>query len=812
MSQSQLQNLLAQKKYRQAIEEIKTLRRSQPDLVTSPTEAEIWSLRGQQELENKDFKAAENSFRQSLKLGLTLYYGLAKALLDQNRPDVALGLVGKAFEDKTLSKEEGICYLKLLLIKDDRTTLETLIKEQSKRFTAGQLHWAKGVLALKSGDPKAALTAFNKLKKTPLTSGECPDAWLVYSHQQAGAWEAASAKLGFVGQFTNGRFTAARFARPNFSKHPAITKLMLLQQATVGDVRQPIIPSTDRTSKEFFDALDAVQLMAEGNIHDAGHAILKLRAASPRFKPLLALKPKILALAGQQAQTQGMNDCAYALWQPILHEKDLDPQLMVNLLMVLAAEDEYQDFQRLITRLIKWIEAEAKRNPSTWPEVRLKRTLAEAHCLLGDSWLALGRHNAAFGAVEQAARICPTSPEVIGRKGLIAYDGGDQAEGLVLLTQALEQGCHSEDVYERLQDGLRQAGRKDDLFALRKRYGPAFGDLNVEEEIEIEPWIEALAMEDYETFVDMLPESPSTDPPIRACQIFRDAAYGKPTASGKISIRQDQVIKAWDQALAKLPPIDRVKMLQAIALCLLVLSKRDKGIAALVTRYQSEILPFIPTVPEAQVIHLIVTAFKESNPQKLQVHLKPYLDAQPQPGQALAQLQLQVRWFGQTANLRTFLDKALGREPQNPLLLLAKATTFSLDSQPYEQLHKQGFELARQLQDAQALQAYRVEDYYVGEQEGMEMMPSFGMPSFDMPSFGMPSFGDDDDSLFADMVRKTLGNKVPPGQLEQLIPLLKMKFLEEALGGGPGGFGMDVLEEMFGGSGPRKRKQNFMDL
>jgi tetratricopeptide (TPR) repeat protein len=801
MSQAQLQNLLAQKKYRQAIEEIKALRRSQPELVTSPTEAEIWSLRGHQELENNDFKAAENSFRQSLKLGQTLYYGLAKAILGQNRLDVALDLIRKAFEDNTLSKEEGICYLKLLLLKGDRATVETLIETQSKRFSAGQLHWAKGVLALQSGDPNAALVAFKKLKKTPLTPGESPDAWMVYSHQQAGQWESASAKLGFVGHFSDGRFTSAPFARPDFSKHSALVKLMLLQQATVGDVRQPVIPRTDHTSKEIFNALDAVQLMAEGNTHDAAHAILRIKAtSSPRLKALMALKTQILTIGGQQAQTQGNMPCAYALWQPLLHEKTLAPQLMVNLLAVLATEDEYQDIQRLITRLIKWIETEAKRDPNSWPEARLKRTLADAQCLLADSWLALDRTNAAFGAVEQAARLCPTSPEVIGRQGLIAFDGGDQAGGLVLLRQAVEQGCHSKDVYSRLQDALRLAGRKDEIFALRKRYGQAFGDLNVEEEIEIEPWIEALAMEDYEAFEDMLPTDSSTDPPLRACQIFRDAAYGKLTGTGRTSIHQDQAIKAWDQALAKLPPEGRVKMLQAIALCLSILAKRDKGITALMTRYQSEILPYLPTVPEAQVIHLIVTAVKESNPQKLQVYLKPYLDAQPQPGHALAELQLQVRWFGQTANLRTFLDKALTREPQNPLLLLAKATSFSLDSPPYEQLHKQGFELARQLQDAQALRAYRMEDYYGAEQEDMEMMPSFG----DMDDMGLG------ESMFEEMVRKTLGNKVPPGQLEQLIPLLKMKFLEEALGGG--GFGTDALEAMFGGAGPRKRKQNFMDL
>jgi uncharacterized protein HemY len=95
MSQNQLQSLLAQKKYRQAIAEISKIQRSQPDLVFNPSEAEIWRLRGQQELEKSEFKAAENSFRQSLRLGLTteVYYWLAKTLLSQNRLDAALDLI-----------------------------------------------------------------------------------------------------------------------------------------------------------------------------------------------------------------------------------------------------------------------------------------------------------------------------------------------------------------------------------------------------------------------------------------------------------------------------------------------------------------------------------------------------------------------------------------------------------------------------------------------------------------------------------------------------------------------------------------------
>jgi tetratricopeptide (TPR) repeat protein len=173
MSSAQLQTLLAQKKYRQAIDEIKKLQRLQPDLVVSPSEAEVWRLRGQQELDKSEFKAAENSFRQILKLGVTteVHYWLAKTLLAQDRLDAALELIKGAFDSKILPKEESICYLKLLLIKGDFDIVEDLIKVQAKRFSAAQVHWARGILELQSGKPKFALMSFGKVKK-PITPGD----------------------------------------------------------------------------------------------------------------------------------------------------------------------------------------------------------------------------------------------------------------------------------------------------------------------------------------------------------------------------------------------------------------------------------------------------------------------------------------------------------------------------------------------------------------------------------------------------------------------------------------------------------------
>ncbi len=809
MSSAQLQTLLAQKKYRQAIDEIKKIQRSQPDFVCTPSEAELWRLRGQQELEKSEFKAAENSFRQALKLGLVadIHYWLAKTLLAQNQLDAALELISIAFEHKTLPKDDGICYFKLLLIKGDRAAVESLIKTQPKRFSTAQLSWAKGVLELQAGDPRSAVPHFSKLKK-PLTPGDSIDAWMTYTLQQQGNWDAAGLKLGF-----GGMRMLALFSQPKFPSHPALQKLAMLQQAVNGDGRQTIVPKNDRAAQEVLTALSAVKLMAEGNFHDAGHAILKLTSASPRIAELIALKSTILTIAGEQAMTQGRSDSAIALWQPLMQAKELDPKLAVNFSQVLDEAGEYQERQRLLTRLIKWIEQDAKKNPTTWPEDRLNRTLAHAHCAIADCAIALGRHRVAVGAVEQAARICPTSAEVFGRQGLIAFLADNPVEAIDLFVTALDGGCQFIEVYKALQQALIETNRKQEILEIRKRYGKNFGDLQIEAEINIEPWIESLSTHDYDSFSRSLPSEKSTEPTLRACQIFKESATGKSTSTGKISIDQAKATTAWDKLLKGLTAPQQLPVLQAIVLSIEVLSKRDKGIAALSTAYMLKIVALIPAVPEAQAIHLIVLAIKENNPAKLELPLKLYLAAAPQPGNALASLQLQVRWFAQKTSLRSFIETSLSHEPQNPLLLLAKATTFLPHSKPYDESRSAGFELARRLQDAKALQAFRVEDYYLEQQR----MQSFGFDDDDDFEVVMPAMLG---AALEEMIRETFGKRMSRAELDRLMPILKQKFLNDMPGLSDDSFDDDDFEDdddidldaIFGSPNTKKRKRTFMDL
>ncbi len=760
----QLQELLKQKKYRQALEEIKKIQRSQPDIKFTPKESEIWLLRGQQEFQKQDFKQAEKSFRRTLEMGLVgeAHYWQARCLLELNQLDAALRVLHDAFESDTLTKDYSICYLKLLLLKGDTATVEQLINKQSKRFSAAQLHWVQGVLSLKNGQCSAALASFEKIKR-PMTPGEVPIAWIVYTQQALSHWDAAASILGLQ----SSRLT---YGRPKYLEHPILERLASFQQAKTGFLPQEReIQRGDLLTQEAMTALLVLQQIDEGNHHDAAHALSEIERHSTRFPELESLRTPLFTLAGQQALTQGQLECVELFWQPLLTEQSFNPQLAVNLLEVLEANDSDQERQRLLTRFLKWLEQEGKKNPQEWPTDRLKPTLAHLHCRMADAYMALDRDRAAFGSVQQAERICPTSPEVIGRKGLIAASEENYQQAIALLTQAIEGGCRYEEVYGILLRCWDELEDKQARNEARRRFGKYFGDLNVDTEVEILPWVEALSTLSYPLFSHLVQTEDHKDPALRACGIFTNAVQSHPNSGGRVLLNQVAATQEWETLLQKLSLNEQIPVLQAIAISIHLFAKREKGIAALTNKYVQKLFQLSAEHPEARLAHLVVLAVKESNPQKLDVPLRAYLDTMPQPGNALANMQLQVRRFGSIVTLIPTLDEALRREPQNPLLLLARATTYPVNHPNYEQLKQQGFELARRLQDAKALQAFREEQAFLSAQETQSIMP-------DPETFDNLNLSDIDE-LVEGMIRKFFGSKIPKAELEKMLPELKQMML-----------------------------------
>lgn len=771
--QVQLQGLLKQQKYCQALEEIKKARRENLEVEFTPSEAEIWLLRGQQEFQRSDFKQAETSFRRALELELSgeAYYWIARCLLSQNRLDTALEFIQNAFEQGSLPKDYAICYFKLLLLKGDTATVEQLLGKQAKRFSAAQLHWARGVLALKAEQPGAALTAFQKIKH-PLTPGDVPDAWVAYTQQALGNWEAASNVLGLqVSQIE--KFS---LSEPKFLKQPSLQQLAIFQQAKTGE--PPLSPSdlerAGPATQEAVTALAILQLLDHGDYHNAAHALFKLGHRPTCLPDLITLRPTLLMLAGQQALKQGEPQCAEDFWKPLLAEQTFNPQLAVNLLEALELNESDQERQRLSTRLLKWVEQDAKQHPQNWSGERLKLTLAHLHCRIADAWMSMNRYRTALGSLQQAERICPNSPEVIGRKGLVAATNEKYEEAVKLLAQALEEGCQYEEVYGTLLSCWDELDNPQAKQEARRRFGKHFGDLNPETEVKIPPWLDALYTQSYPFFSRLVQAEQKPNPPLRACQIFVKAVQSPPNSGGRVSLDQVEAKQHWDALLKELSGEQQIPTLQAIALSIQLFAKREKGIAALVNQYALRLFNLGDQYPQAKEAHLVILAVKETNSKKLEFPIRSYLDTMPQPGNALAQIQLQVRHFGWSRVLIPFIEEALKREPQNPLLLLARATTYPVTMPEYEELKQQGFEIARRLQDAKALQAFREEQAFLTLRQAQTIMPE--PEAFD----NFDNFDKDDRvDILESMLRQIFGQKIPQAELDRMLPELKRQMLDD---------------------------------
>ncbi|NJL19639.1 MAG: hypothetical protein HC895_00550 [Leptolyngbyaceae cyanobacterium SM1_3_5] len=542
---------------------------------------------------------------------------------------------------------------------------------------------------------------------------------------------------------------------PQELKPPILKRLALIQRAKTGD--PPLTPadlrSVEPNLRQAIPILSLVQLIEAEDYHNAAHVLLNSNLQSSRLPELNQMRSQLLTLAGQQALVGGEPQCAELFWKPLLANSPFNPQLAVNLIAVLAMNDSDQELQRLITQLIRWVEQDSKQHPENWRGNRATIALATLHCQLADAWLGLGRHRAAIGELERAERIDPTSAEVAARRGIVAFSEQKYAEAIQLLTQAIDRGSRFEQAYFALlecYDAIRDPQAK---LAARQKFGKSFGDLNPESEIEFPAWLEALFTQQYILFKRLIESQDEVDPPLTACQIFIDAVSGEPNSGGRVLLNQAEAQELWDSLLAE-TSADRHSTLQAIALSMHLFARREKGIAALINRYTEQLAKLGTESADAKIAHLIVLAVRGTTGQKFDSTLRSYLDTTPQPNTALAQLQLQVRRFGWIRTLIPAMNQALEKEAQNPLLLLAKATTYPFQRPEYEDYKQQGFELARRLQDAKALQAFREEEAFIELKQTQSTLSSFA------------SLDDSDELDEADMleamIRQILGRKFQP--------------------------------------------------
>lgn len=761
--EQQLQSLMVQHQYPQALRKLQQAQKRDPDQGCSLTEATIWLQQGQYEYKRGQYARAEDSFSQALALELQAdaYYWLAKCYLAQHKAAEALELLQSAFDAKTLPKDLGGSYLKLLVLNHQIEQVEALIKTQAKRFYAPHLHWARGAMALQAGDPKAALAHFKKMGR-PASPGDYAPAWEAYTYQMLEDWTAAERLLGMPSPIFGGLTFQA-----TGPKHPAVQPLRMALTTRNGrrlrdvcDLNQPNLPHRSAAW-----VLELLHLLRENNFHDAAHVILDFpKAVMTDYPELKTLYRPLMLLAGQQALQQQEIGCTASFWGEVVNQPEFDPQLAVQLYPVLTATQDSRAAQQLINQLLTWVQKAAQRDPQAWPEMRLNATQAKLYCWLADHQMSLGHSRDAERSVRKAEQLASDHPEVIGRKGMQLFVVGQKQAAIPLLTQALEAGCQFEEVYRALTQCL--AADKETLKSVRRKFGKHFGDIGVDTEVDIPAWVEALSFQHYGVMAEFVNNPKTPTPPLKALQIFLDSAQDEPSSSQKISLDLETAVPQWDELLRSHSPSEQVEILKAIYLVIQQHARRNqKGIVAQQNRYAQQIFDLIPTVPEANLAHLLLLPLKHLSAERLATAATAALRRSPQPGNLLAQAQLQLSWFGPNRVLAPLIEEQLRQEPQNPLLLLAKATLYPRSSPEYKTFYEQGFEIARRLQDTTALQACREEEWFKSQALTRQVVGS-----------QMDFIGDLDQidmlDLIQRMAQKAFGTDVPPELIAQMLPEL----------------------------------------
>lgn len=763
----QLQKLIQKKNYRQAIEKVKNISKMHPDVKISPSEAEIWAWQGQQEYSQSQYRQALVSLRHAVGLGCGAesHYWLAKTLLTLGDLDEALVTMRSAFEDKVLTTDFAGSYLKLLLMKGATSEVVELLKTQCDRFSATQLHWVKGFLSLQAENLTAALNHFQKMD-SPATPGDFPAAWIAYTQQQLGHWELAESALGLSKK--------DKLSTP-LSTHPVIEQLGLVQAVSRAGSSAAVIPIDPQQGKQrtLSLILRLIQLLDESNYHQAAHTLQKLPHPCLDFPEVDALHRQVMILAADHALQTDAVDCLVAFLEATVYQPPFDVQVVLKLRCVYEGADcSIQEVKRLLNHLMAEVKKLAQTHPQNWPESQLNSTLAHIHCWLSDAWVDRGYQQQGYKELQIAERLCPNSPEVIGRHGLRAYLQDNSTKATLLLTQALEGGCSTSEVYLALLSELKDQGDLDTIKDIRRRFGKLFDDEEIDT-VEIPRWVEALFSQDYQSFTKLIATKNNQDAALQASQIFVATVKGELTTAGRVDFDLAQATNQWTQLLQKVAVPEQIPVIQAIFLAVQLFAKRQKGIAALQTEYLQRLLKIAPEYPEAQLAYFVLWAVKGDRPQPMQAEIRNYLSKSPQPSTALAQIQFQVRRFAQTEALRSLIDEFLRQDAQNPQLLLAKATTYPIDSKNYTELKEQGFELARRLQDTASLQAYREEKTIYAKIESQKMTSTF------LPDFlaGDPL---ERINVAQKMLHSMFGDDIPPEAMAKMLPEL-MRILSEDL-------------------------------
>ncbi|MEB3244073.1 MAG: hypothetical protein VKO44_10605 [Cyanobacteriota bacterium] len=808
-----LADLVARKRYSEAIRVRGQALLRRPELELKPSEAQLWCLEGRQAAAEGQAKRAEAAFRKALDLGLEgePLERLARLWLDQGQTAKALALLEEAFAAGRLPKAQAGALLKLLFLSGETERARALTREHPQRFLAHQLQWAAGVFHLLAGDPVSASRQFATMMGA-VTSGDHGSVWRAWASMEAGDTAAAAAVLKPV-------------------DHPAQAAVALDLAARTGQLPADLIDLSrrDLPRRDAALALALVQHLRQGNLLSAAQLLLAnerpLLAALPE---LAALRRPLLVLAGQQALERDAPEEAIACWRPIVDRPRFDPELALRLYPLLdACDDErhLQECERLVSQLLAWLRRAARANPSDWPEPLLSTTLARLLCWQVDQTIPLGERQRTRSALEEARRLAPELADVIGRRGMLAYAEEDDVTAASLLWQALDGGCQKRLLYDTLEELLACSGQEEEAARLRRQHGPRFGE-SPESELDdgMPPvWLEALSQADLPALARVLRNAADSGAGLDALHVFLEHVPPPTSApAGKLPLALPAASDRWDALLSPLSPSDQVEALTAILLAIQRFCRRvgrpvTSQIALRLAQLQERAARTDTPAGEAALRALLLLhglSLKRSEAPGAEA--ARLLRRAPQPHRTLPLALLDLRLFASTKPWRALAEELHRQEPHNPLLTLALATMERSGSLAYGQRAEEAFDQARRQQDGEALAACRRERWW----RDTHSAPSRRRPLQLRSGLDWDRLSEtlDLESILRQLARERGEGELSDEEVQKALPVIEpqvRRLLAQMAGDDPDDDSFEPPPEQDDPSPrprPRSRRRSFMDL
>ncbi len=725
-----------QNKFRQAAIELKNVLKCNPNADLTKEKIAIHILRGNSFLDSKNHQSSWDEFKAALIIdpqNITTIKALAGYYINSEQITKGYEWLKNLFDNNELPKDSSVLYIKFLMLLDHWDQIEKIISNHKSRFWAADIHWAKGVLLFKADKFQEAMKSFNKAKKN--------NQWL----HQAYAWSLWSRIKSSDENFGYGYLDRVQSENVKIE----LEKEYYIKYDVPLHGWFNLGYKKDNTT-ELYSDIKKKNWQNVAQAHDRG----KIKPGSFVNKPQILAKIYFLA-AEDEYRNEKDNRFFNYMNKALSYQPDnLNYHIKACLLTATIPEKKSLAFFQRTELLIK---QKARENSQNWSKEQIEYYLAELDIIQAKIHYSLDNKKKFKELCLKAEQLAIVSPHAYFAlyKFYNEMQNNDN-KAIFYLEKMFEIKRYSDVTYDNLKSLYSKNNYQDKLLKLREKYGKEFDDEIIPDQTLRLYLGNALSSKDSEyldeIYQERMEKNHPLDPLVEFIIDLFDENYDLAKRQ-KANVNEKKLDSIFNSTLANLKPDSFFKPL-VYELTILALNGFNlKTKAKKMLNQWEKILQSKTDSKTHYKSYFIVQCILNKPEKHIEAELAKLLRKFAQPLNHLIELQMVLYSYGHYGTLRKNLKEPLDKDPENPGLLLAYATSFSENSTDHDIYFQKGLKLAGKLQDTEVLNYYKtikemrkIADKYAHDDF------SFGDNSFDF--FGSIAGGDV--SFLEDMIKGTM--------------------------------------------------------